>query len=107
VSASLSSVGVSQEIEHFADGSVSGGGLSQWKVMLDLVAIAAAIAFFDDVLSIGKVGDDAIGAAFCNAERAGDVPQARVGIVSDTQHYPGVVGEEAPVRHDDYPTSQF
>jgi hypothetical protein len=36
--------------------------------MLDLVAIAAAVACFHDVLGVGEVGDDAIGAAFCDAE---------------------------------------
>ncbi len=75
--------------------------------MLDLVAIAAAIAFFHDVLGIGKVGDDAVGAAFCDAERAGDVPQARTGIVRDAQHHPGVVGEEAPFAHTVYLTRHF
>ena len=75
--------------------------------MLDLVAIAAAIAFFHDVLGVGEVGDDAIGAAFCDAERAGDVPQARLGIMSDAQHHPGVVGEEAPVRHGGHSTTCF
>jgi hypothetical protein len=98
-SASFSCVGAAQEVEHFADGSLSVGRLAERKVVLDLVAITAAIAFFHDVFGIGEVGDDAIGAAFCDSERAGDVPQARAGVVRDAQHHPCVVGEEAPFRH--------
>jgi hypothetical protein len=52
--------------------------------MLDLVAIAAAIAFFHDVPGFRKVGDDAVGAAFCDAECGGDVPQTHTRIMSDT-----------------------
>lgn len=75
--------------------------------MLNLVAIAAAIAFFHDVLGIGKVGDDSIGAALCDTERAGDVPQAHTRIMSDAEHHPCVVGEEAPLRHETNSTIYF
>jgi hypothetical protein len=75
--------------------------------MLDVVAITATIAFFHDVLGVGEVGDDAVGAAFCDAELAGDVPQACVGIMSDAQHHSGVVCEEAPFRHEAYYITYF
>jgi hypothetical protein len=67
---------------------------------LDAVAIAAAVLVLDDVVGFGEVSDDGKGAAFGDAQRRGDVTQAYPGVVGDADEGPGMVAEEASLRHE-------
>jgi hypothetical protein len=53
----------------------------------------------DDVAGCGQVGDDAVGAALGDAQAGREVAQPHARVVGDAQQHPGVVGQEAPVRH--------
>jgi hypothetical protein len=66
---------------------------------LDAIPVAATSLVFDHVAGVDEVGDDAVGAAFGDADHGGDVPEARAGVLGDAQQRPGVVGEEAPTSH--------
>jgi hypothetical protein len=68
-------------------------------VSLDLVAVAAAVLVLQHVAGFGEVGDDAVGAAFGDAQTRRDVAQSRARVMGDAQQDPGVVGQETPVRH--------
>jgi len=65
---------------------------------LDAVGIAPAVPLLDDVAGVGQVGDDAERPALGDAERRGDVAQARPGVVGDAYEGSRMVGEEAPLR---------
>jgi hypothetical protein len=49
--------------QDFAGGASPAGGVRQRQVRLDLVAAAAAVFLLDHVTGLGRVGDDAAGAA--------------------------------------------
>jgi hypothetical protein len=66
---------------------------------LDLVAVAATVFPLDHVACLGQVGDDAVRATLGDAQDGRDVAQSRARVVGDAQQDPGMVGEEAPVRH--------
>src|SRR6266568_1038630 len=85
--------------DDLADGRLPGTGLGYRQVSLDLVAVAAAVLLRDHVAGRGEVGDDAVGAALGDAQAGRDVTQSRARVVGDVQQNPGVVGQEAPVRH--------
>src|SRR6266581_1879665 len=61
-------VGAGQEGQHLTDGGLLAGGFGQREVGLDLVAVAAAVFLLDYVTGPGQVGDDAVGAAFGDAQ---------------------------------------
>ena len=54
----------------------SGSGRCAW----DLVAVAAAVFQLDDAAGLGQVGDDAVGAAFGDAQAGRDAGQAHPGL---------------------------
>ena len=74
---------------------------------LDLVAVATAVLVLHDVAAGGEVGDDAVGAAFGDAHRRGDVAQAHAGVVGDAHEDPCMVGEEAPLCHREQSSQLF
>src|SRR6478736_4794533 len=90
-----------EEGEDFADGGFPGAGLGQRQVSLDLVAVAPAVLVLQHVAGFSEVGDDAVGAAFGDAQTRRDVAQSRARVVGDAQQDPGVVSQETPVRHTD------
>ena len=63
------------------------------------VAVATTELVLDHVAGVGQVGDYAIGGAFGNAKRRGDVSQAYTWIAGDAQQGPTVGSEKAPVAH--------
>ena len=73
--------------------------LRERQVGLDLVAVAAAVLLLDDVPGLGEIGDDAVGGALGDARPGRDVAQPHARVVGDAQQHPGVVGQEAPLRH--------
>jgi AcrR family transcriptional regulator len=97
------SVRVDQELQHLTDRPLPPDGLSHRQVSLDLVAIPAAVPVLHDVAGLGQVRDDAVGGALGDAERGGDVAQAHAGVVGDAYQDLGMVGEEAPLRHERQP----
>jgi hypothetical protein len=74
-------------------------GFWQRQVRLDLVAVAAAVLVLDDVPGLGEIGDDAVGGALGDARPGRDVAQPHALVVGNAQQHPGVIGQEAPVRH--------
>jgi hypothetical protein len=72
-----SRVRASEEGEDFADGGFPAGGLGQWQVGLELVAVAAAVFLLDHVAGLGETGRDAVGAALGDAQAGRDVAQPR------------------------------
>ena len=68
-------------------------------MLLDAVPVAATSLVFDHIAGVDEVGDDVVGAAFGDADRGGDVPEARAGVVGDAQQRSGAVGVEAPTSH--------
>ena len=85
--------------DDLADRRLPGAWLGYRQVSLDLVAVAAAVSLGDHVTSFGQVGDDAVGAALGDAQAGRDVPQSCARVAGDVQQDPGVVGQEAPLRH--------
>jgi hypothetical protein len=85
--------------QNFPDGGLPAGGFWQRKVRPDLVAVTAAILLLDDVAGVGQVGDDAVGAAFGDADAGRDVTQPHSRVVGNAQQHPSMVGQETPVRH--------
>lgn len=67
---------------------------------MDAIAVTTPVLVLDDVAGFDQVGDDAEGAAFGDVDHGGDVTQAHAGVVRDADEDPGMVGEEAPLRHD-------
>jgi hypothetical protein len=88
-----------EQLEHFTDAPLPADLVLQWQVMLDVVAVAAAISFLHHIPRFGEVNDDAVGGALGHLQGGGKVPQAGVGTTSDEQQRPSVIGEEAPVVH--------
>jgi len=68
--------------------------------MLDLVSITTAVALLHYVAGVREIGDDAVRAAFGNAQSGGDVAQPHTGIVCNAQQHPAMVREEGPFGHD-------
>lgn len=52
-----------------------------------------------DGAGLGKVGDDAVGAAFGDAQAGHHVAPPRARVMRDARQHPGVAGREGPVRH--------
>jgi hypothetical protein len=90
-----------EQRDDLAHGRLPGAGLGYRQVSLDLVTVAAAVLLCDHVASLGQVGDDPVGAALGNAQSRSDVTQSRARVAGNVQQDPGVVGQEAPVRHTD------
>jgi hypothetical protein len=53
----------------------------------------------DDVPGLGEIGDDAVGLALGDARPGRDVAQPHARVAGDAQQHPGVIGQDAPVRH--------
>ena len=68
-----------EDVEYLADGALLRDRFAQRQVRPDLVAVATAILVLDDVAAVGQVGDDAVGAAFGDIQRGGDVAEADPG----------------------------
>jgi len=92
-------VGASQERQDLADSASPAADLWKRQVSLDLVAVAAAILVLDDISGLGEISDDAVGGAITDARPVRDVAQSHARVLGDAQQHPGVVGQEAPVRH--------
>ena len=90
--------GAGEEGQHLADGGLLAGGFGQRQVGLDLIAVAAAVFLLQHVTGFGQVGDDAVGAAFGDAQAGREVAQPHARVAGDAQQQPGVAGQETPVR---------
>jgi hypothetical protein len=66
---------------------------------LDVVAVAAAVAFFDDIARAAEIGDDPVRRPLRHTESRREIPQSSFGLVRKEEHYPGVRRQEAPVGH--------
>ena len=86
----------SQVIPALASSWLAGSGS---EVCLDLMAVAAAGFPLHQVAALGRVGDDAVGAAFGDAQAGREVAQPHARVVGDAQQDPGVVGQEISARH--------
>jgi hypothetical protein len=89
----------SQKVKDLTDGPLPADRITQGKVRLDVVPVAAAIFLFHDVPCPGEVVNDAVRRALGDIKRRGQIPEAGVGVVRDVQQGPGVVGQEAPFAH--------
>ncbi len=96
---SLARTRFDEQVEHLADRALAVRGSGQRKVLLDLIAVPTPVTLFDDVPGGGEIGDDAVRAAFGDAERGGDVTEPDPRVVRDGDQGSRVVGEEAPFRH--------
>jgi hypothetical protein len=72
-----------EEVEHLADRALAVRGSGQRKVLLDLVAVPTTVTFFDDVSGGREIGDDAVRAAFGDAECGRDVTEPDPRVVRD------------------------
>jgi hypothetical protein len=91
--------GARQEGQDLADRGFRGGRVAQREVLLDLVAVTAAVLVLDDVPGVGEVGHDAVGAALGDVQAAGDFAQPGARVAGEAQQDPGVVGQETPALH--------
>lgn len=69
-------------------------------MVLDPVSIPPAVLVLDDAASFGQVRNDPERCALRYTERRRDVAEARTGVVGDTDKGSRVLGEEAPLRHE-------
>ena len=92
--------GVDQQSEHLTNRSFSTDGFWQGQVLLDAVTVATTVFLLDDVAGLAQVGDDPERGALGYAKRSGDIAQAHPGVIRDADQGAGMVGEEAPLRHD-------
>jgi hypothetical protein len=88
--------GAREQGKDFADGPLAAGGLWQRQMLLDLVAVAAAVLALADVARYGQVGHDAGGAAFGDARPGRDVAQPHPRVACQEQQHPAVVTQEGP-----------
>jgi hypothetical protein len=70
--------------------------MTQGKVRYDLVAVPTALSLAQDVASFDQLGEDAVGGAFGDPDRGGDVAQADSRVIGDAGKDVGVVGQEVP-----------
>lgn len=90
---------VREKVQHLAYGPLLADRVGQWKVVLDVVSIAATVSLLYDVARCGQVHDDPVGGPLGDIKGGGKIAQTGVRVVGDKQHRPSVVGEEAPVAH--------
>ena len=88
-----------EEVEHLADRALTVRRPGQWEVLLDLVAVTTPVPLLDDVPGGGEVGDDAVRAAFGDAERGRDVAEPDSRIVRDRHQRTRMIRQKAPLRH--------
>ena len=91
--------GAHEQLEQLADCEVATGRIGKGKFVTDLVAVAPAVAAFDDISGGDEVRDDPERAPLGDFEGRRDLAQAHPGVPSDAEQRPGVVGEEVPVAH--------
>jgi len=68
--------------------------VAEGPVEADLVDVVAAVLGQVDVASLDKVMDDAVDGAFADADVAGDLSEANLGVLSDADQDVGVVGQK-------------
>src|SRR5438876_12078870 len=93
------SAGTREQGNDFADGLLAAGGLWQWQVRLDLVAVAAAVLVLCDVARCGQIGHDAVRAAFGDGRPGRNVTQPQARVACEEQQHPAVTAQEAPAAH--------
>ena len=89
-------VGGVGEVEEGADFDVLLRGVAHVLVLVDAVAVAAAVALAFDVSGLDEVGEDALGGSFGDPDLLGDVAEPDVWRAGDAEEHLCVVGEEAP-----------
>jgi hypothetical protein len=95
-----------KDVQDLADGPFPTYRFPEGQVGLDLVAVTTGISVLvlDDVPRGRQVSHDGIGATLSYAQGGGNVPQARSGVMGDTDQYPGMVGKKTPLWHRHYLT---
>jgi hypothetical protein len=88
-----------EKIEDLPDRPLTGGGLGDREVRLDLVAIPPAVLGLDQVAGGGEVGHDPVSSALGDAQAGRNVANAHVGVVGNAEQCPSVVGQEIPSSH--------
>ena len=89
-----------QNLQHLADRLLSSDHFSDGEVGLDLIPVASALSFLQNISGVGQVCDDSIGGSFGDAKLRRDVSQSDSGVVRDADENASVVGEEAPLLHE-------
>jgi hypothetical protein len=62
-SAFAAGAGIDEKVQNLADSPFPAEPLAKRKMSLDVIAVAAAVLFLDDVARFGEVHDDAVGGA--------------------------------------------
>ena len=70
--------GAGQNAEDITDGLSTIRDFWDKQMVLDQIAVATPLLFFDDVRSISEVGDNGVGTAFSNAKSGRNVAQSRL-----------------------------
>jgi hypothetical protein len=89
-------VGDVYELEECSDFDVLLGWVAHVAVLVDAVAVAAAVAVALDISRLDEVGEDALCGSLGDPDLLGDVAEPDVWCAGDAEEHLGVVGEEAP-----------
>ncbi|MEA2214307.1 MAG: hypothetical protein QOF83_4255 [Solirubrobacteraceae bacterium] len=92
--------GVNEQLEHLTDRPFLTDPSSQRQVVLDVVAVAVAVLVLDDIAGVREVRDDAKSGALGDSKGRADVAEAYAGVVGDAEEGTSMVGQKAPLRHD-------
>ena len=92
---------VTQKLEHFANSTISAVRFGQWHMGLDFVAVPAPLFGLCDVAGIDQVCNDVMGSTFGDIQACCNIAEAYIGIPSNAQQGPAMVGQKAPARHGD------
>jgi hypothetical protein len=84
------------DVQEVAYRLLTGDWVGERQVGLDRVVVAAAPALARDVAGRGKLADDAVRGALCDADRLADLAQTNAGIGRDAQQDAGVIGKKRP-----------
>src|ERR1700736_1247097 len=66
-------LGVDKEVQHLADGPFPADRVAQWKMGLDVVAVAATVLLLHHIAGCSEVHHDPVRGALGDVERNGEV----------------------------------
>ena len=87
---------VGEGTEHVSDLVAGLEWVPQWSIEEDFVHVVVPVAGACDVAGIDEVLDDAVHGSFADADEAGDLGEAYLGVLGDADQDVGVVCQERP-----------
>src|SRR5918994_6748585 len=85
-----------EEADQVANRVVTVEGVTKWKLVVDVVAVAASVADFRQIAGSLELVHDLCRGSFRDADGGGDVAQAQGGLSGDALEHVRMVGHEPP-----------